>query len=1099
MASLGITHGLQQATFLWMRKQSVVLRDAESLKWDTAFGNLKALFFAPAGAEMATQLADWERPKDKTWAAMVERAEYFFQRVMVDPADIIAVIMYASWRFEAIDAFVKGRTQAPGSTHHEWYRQEEAAGAEKLLSKVKLRAGEGRKFHLTQVYLCPGCSTSEPTSEDTWGPLYGDGAFDLTEAVPNVRALLSAPRFPPGMEFESESWRFGSFNPQVEILKRRKVREVSVHLLMNRERHPLTRGHIDAAEIIAGFARDARLPSQNVTRLLLMLADLKRADVLYERGLEANQHMPFIPLTADTLEARAALGDAVARGTVYTHCQAFCAVGIGQLQQSATLVSLNPLVALQEIVSDLRLKKGLRLERPAAASQRPSYGCTGPEYVDSQRCYDVWRSIPERFHYAVHISLWSDKTDVKAVGGAQYPLMMRIVNMMEDVSMKRSATRIIAIMPKVQCRLTHGGKKVRKTDHQMEYERQLIHDAFADALLPLEHAAEHGVWLELGGGRAPVLCAVRVSVFPADLAEKSVLTGMAASDHCAECHGPTLARRLGLPRTFLEQGELHSCGTAPPRTTKQVLLDQRNTLARHNLGMKGQATAASRERGMMTHADLRSAFHAMPHLFHPATGGLHGCLVFDFLHGFKLGVVGKFFKLLLPLCYLHYRVHDGGSDPEKAVKSPEDVQQLIEQKLAMVPSMRDGTGRRVQTLHNGWWTKSYWTGDDYAAFLQTILFALGENFDLIEKPEVRTCVLRTLRMLFKVYKLVTVRPDKYTPVFLADVDRTTRACLAGLAQMQVFLEGTGEVKRTEVCGQEWKAGADTIKGHAMSGLAMALLEFGSIAFTCTSSFEAQQAILKLGAPMVFSMGENQLVPRDLLINCYVNQVRPMGGGSSSGGDGAPSVTSVCQTRIHDPIPGVRGLGWAGACKLLFPQKPTSGAKLTKADLPEVVATCLGCATPALAELSYARCVALPNAVSTTGEKLGFVYLSSGECVLVVSEGLAPRVCRFIVAVGDKASPLVCVVQEFTGAVPGGAPGARDPGVGLPAYRLVDTYTRVDGGCLVRMVHMVPKGDGVFFDNRGLWHLGTRGRDAGLPRAAAFDDATALLEAIPDTA
>jgi hypothetical protein len=239
LASLGITHGLQQATLLWMRKNSLVLSAEESTKWNAAFKNLEALFSAPAGPVMVTQAGDWAKPASSC-AAKVARAEYFFQRVMNDQTDLIAVILFASWRFEAIDAAVTARGGADDDDAAQllWYREEEKAGALALLKKVKLKCAEARRIYVTQVYLCPGCSTSEPTSEDIWGPLFGPGAFLPMDSAPNVRAPLGAPCLPPSMAPESEAWRFGSFNPQVEIDSRREVRVACVKALLTRKKRP---------------------------------------------------------------------------------------------------------------------------------------------------------------------------------------------------------------------------------------------------------------------------------------------------------------------------------------------------------------------------------------------------------------------------------------------------------------------------------------------------------------------------------------------------------------------------------------------------------------------------------------------------------------------------------------------------------------------------------------------------------------------------------------------------------------------------------------------------------------------------------------------
>ena len=67
--------------------------------------------------------------------------------------------------------------------------------------------------------------------------------------------------------------------------------------------------------------------------------------------------------------------------------------------------------------------------------------------------------------------------------------------------------------------------------------------------------------------------------------------------------------------------------------------------------------------------------------------------------------VAKFFALLYPLLLLyHKRVPKNDPAGRPALRTREDVQNLVEDRLAAVPPMRDNNRRQLMSLTAGWWT-----------------------------------------------------------------------------------------------------------------------------------------------------------------------------------------------------------------------------------------------------------------------------------------------------------------------------------------------------------------------------------------------------------
>ena len=97
--------------------------------------------------------------------------------------------------------------------------------------------------------------------------------------------------------------------------------------------------------------------------------------------------------------------------------------------------------------------------------------------------------------------------------------------------------------------------------------------------------------------------------------------------------------------------------------------------------------------------------------------GVYDCMHFDDLHMMFLGL----FKLILILAdFLFCKYFKRTS----AVKTVEDVRQLVEVLLMCMPKMNDGKYRLLLFL-SGWWTMEAWSGKHLESFLYLCFICSG--------------------------------------------------------------------------------------------------------------------------------------------------------------------------------------------------------------------------------------------------------------------------------------------------------------------------------------------------------------------------------------
>ena len=158
----------------------------------------------------------------------------------------------------------------------------------------------------------------------------------------------------------------------------------------------------------------------------------------------------------------------------------------------------------------------------------------------------------------------------------------------------------------------------------------------------------------------------------------------------------------------------------------------------------------------------------------------------------------------------------GGRTP---LKTREDAQHIVEDRLAALPPMVDSERRRNLHLEHGWWTlevraasraagsaalssdfaesvrpsppwtvPQYWTASHWEAFLQQILFVVAADDLLLADDQVRTAVAFAHGALFSVYRLVKSQPETWTTEYLDLLGGCVADARDGLAELMALLE-----------------------------------------------------------------------------------------------------------------------------------------------------------------------------------------------------------------------------------------------------------------------------------------------------------------------
>ena len=204
-----------------------------------------------------------------------------------------------------------------------------------------------------------------------------------------------------------------------------------------------------------------------------------------------------------------------------------------------------------------------------------------------------------------------------------------------------------------------------------------------------------------------------------------------------------------------------------------------------------------------------------------------------------------------------------------ALISPEDVQNLVEERLKNVAPMRDHRTDLYRLMY-GWWTQKYWTGTAWVAFMQRALFVFGRDERLVNNPEMLHLLLHTIRAIHRVYYFTKVAPAVYSTAFLAEVTEMVCAALTGIYKMQQILEYGG---RKDVCKYEWGYGIHTAKAHGAGGMAESMLDKGSVEGCSTGLYEATNTPVKFAAKRTDGRKATSIEPTEVLRTLYTRDVR----------------------------------------------------------------------------------------------------------------------------------------------------------------------------------------------------------------------------------
>ncbi len=573
-----------------------------------------------------------------------------------------------------------------------------------------------RKLNLyrgTDSWMCSLCLTDEASYESMYG--YVTPAVNSVSLKPDVRALGAPVLVPSHRSKHNLAKWYAHFTS-----KPSSTEEKSTDLCTKEA----------SAEIFGTALQTAGLSRKQQSIVLDSLYDLDSKGLVDLKG--------NIPVQPRTLLKRKEASTGKNSCNLEPVSVRFDVSGVLQGQKSVLLQRFNPLEVTQLMLMNANIPSTAYYygdgEHLVFADGETAVG--GPVW-----CNEAFRETCTRFpktpanRRVLVFGFGADKTE--ASSHSTWPFFLKLFNVSEEYCI--FATSLLGLVPVSKKRKPKGGKAEGMSEEQKSFETQVIQDSYAHILKEFEEA-------NLNGGVVMTYKDGDFVTFFGCISNNEDLAGkkeVAATNffHCTCC--------FTHPRNYGSAHETHICGSGPlgARDPKKVLKILRSICLEQSVrSLTTEAKERAAQVGLKRFA-VKNQLLAFTQFF--GDKGVYDCMHFDDLHMMFLGL----FPLMLTLAnYLFCKYYKRTS----AVKTVEDVRQLIEVLLMCIPKMNDGKHRLLLFL-SGWWTIDAWSGKHLESFFVSLLYIFGTNDALIYDAGVRLEFAEIVRTAYSIYRKVKVK------------------------------------------------------------------------------------------------------------------------------------------------------------------------------------------------------------------------------------------------------------------------------------------------------------------------------------------------------
>ena len=532
-------------------------------------------------------------------------------------------------------------------------------------------------------WLCPGCTTGLRSFSDLWGhgvqrPPPSDGVRPLGESID-----IGTPEGP---------------TPYQQSVANDLERQA---LFVDADRRYSRIGGSKAVEVAAELLvtfRTLRLSEKDQDVILRSLNRLHERHLVELTPVGASFNTSIVPKDQRTLVSRGE--HMLPRKLDVVHREHIIDTSsLLQLQQTVVVSVTDIPMVIQAMLLDPRIPSNAwYFGHGVEYKMQDGSSAVGTEFWQASRWRELAKTVPLA-STMLAITLWTDKAD--SASGSLHPLVMSLGNISRSVGLNDGCMVTAGMLPRIEIRRPQGTKKAEGLKpEQKRAKAQIMADAIGLLLAEFEVLGASGTTYRFGDEKMMAHC--RLLAYVCDKEEEGDVACIRKS-HCPRCLGYGAAKRAEA-----QEGRTHSearphyrtdsachCDTAARRTAAGMLDEQAKLcqLVDHKMKVTGDVEARSAESGVCF--GVKPHLDALTSFIPPECGGIYQAIATDYLHVFLTGVVPKVVRMIDAYMCDRFQRSAG-------FKRYEDVRNLMEERLQLVPTMLDGDHRLI-TFKMGWY------------------------------------------------------------------------------------------------------------------------------------------------------------------------------------------------------------------------------------------------------------------------------------------------------------------------------------------------------------------------------------------------------------
>lgn len=524
--------------------------------------------------------------------------------------------------------------------------------------KKNLKSTYDKKNPHKGLWLCLGCRSSEvPSDEDLYG--YHIELQSVSEDAPHPASQLPSVFYADDDGLPIDGTGLSLTSARAERLSA----GISIH----------GRPKVQSMAVLEQFRRREHMGKKKFGRMLRAFHEASEVS-------DGNMNMDFLPRVQETVQKIGSFALASVEDLAIKE-HSVDVTGLRQRDEYSKTVVRSGTVVVQELLSSAD-PTGLVAGEATYSYRNPYYvdssgrNLCGPEAWHCRLWSELELTVPED-GAMICVSPWADKTFDG--NDSIYSAAITVDNVPRG-NEKAYCTMGSCANPKT--RKAKGGRGEEFDEEQKVWRLQVSSHSMAMFLIEFEKGARDGVWHLVpsrDGGLVRKKFYYRFWSLLGDLEEQRALVARRAG-HCIRCSF-TVPRFVGqAPRTVSMDGFNRMCGGSlvvrsmeSERRTRRMLSLMRNALK----NMKTTSENAAKEAGVRALAVIPHA-NRLPNFIRHETGGYSAMARPDTLHFWYLGVLPKFFDMLMALFARTFL-------KSSLRKSHQDLRQLISERLAQVP------------------------------------------------------------------------------------------------------------------------------------------------------------------------------------------------------------------------------------------------------------------------------------------------------------------------------------------------------------------------------------------------------------------------------